>query len=251
MSDAPESHDDRDRDDDEITSHSLFDLFGDERPPNALANVTRGLFTMAVSGALMPVLHGLDETVFVGDRARGTFTLMNGQGDFTVFVWDEGGLVAASFDHELGDEYDVEVEDRRPMRYFPGLPSALAPLAAAAIEAADHDVNGGIWLTNDAGTYASAAIEGELGSAANLVKHLLGDDAPHDVIDDEDIDLTEDEDAVSRITRTGVVEPEDAGALFRACDGREPSEAELLRAKEKLADLGITWRDPIADWKRF
>lgn len=210
---------------------------------------------MAVSGALMPLLHGLDETMFSGSRERGTFTLMNGQGDFTVFVWDECGVVAASFDHEMNESYDVEIEDRQPLLYFPDLPASLGPLVTAAIEAADHDVTGGIWLTDEGGQYASPWIEGEIASAANLLEHLVlervrhADDADDDEAraDDED---DGDEDAVTRIARTGVVEPEDAGALFRAC-GREPSEAELVRTREKLAELGITWADPVRDWKRF
>jgi hypothetical protein len=248
MSDDPiddgDANDEEDDEDDEIEFGSVFE---DGIPAAALARVTAGLFAGAISSALMPLWYSLDECTFKGDRVRGTYRLSNGQGDFAVYVWAPEGLVVTTFDHEENPHYDTPWEERRPLRYLRGLPSALRELADAAIEEAQHDVAGGIWMTETDARYGTSFDQDQLKEALCWVRHLA----------DEANEL------FARIAASGRVDPDDALEIFASIheDETEPrigprSERswwgeDLLRVKAKLAALGIAWEDPAADWEQY
>jgi hypothetical protein len=198
----------------------------------------------------MPLAYGLDECMFKGDRARGTYWLSNGQGDFAVYVWAPEGLVVTTFNHEMNPHYDTPWEERRPLRYLRGLPSALRELAAAAIEAAQHDVASGIWMTETDARYGTSFGDDQLEAALGWVRDLAGaDPEPNELF--------------ARIAASGRVDPDDASEIFSATDtdqeepriGSRASRPwwgeDLLRTKAKLAALGIAWDDPAADWEQY
>lgn len=149
----------------------------------------------------------------------------------------------------MNPHYDTPWEERRPLRYLRGLPSALRELAAAAIEEAQHDVAGGIWMTETDARYGTSFGDDELQGALCWVRHLADEDhAPNELF--------------ARIAASGRVDPNDALEIFASIheDETEPifRRAErswwgddLLRVKAKLAALGIAWEDPAADWEQY
>ncbi len=134
------------QEEEEDLSEPLFE--SDARP--SCREVIEGLRATALATAFFVMAHpNLDEDAYRGDNERGSYMISNGQGDLMVFAWNEHGIVATAFEHELtDDEAGLPSEE---LRFLGKIPRKLRPLAKKALTLSSHSVTGGLWMTEEEG----------------------------------------------------------------------------------------------------
>jgi len=94
--------------------------------------------------------EGFEATRFRGDDRAGAFVHDDGSGGLECFVWSDDGLVATSYDCDLGGPMGEPANADNAPLCFPDLPDALRPLLEQAIRTTDGRVSGGLWVTTGA-----------------------------------------------------------------------------------------------------
>jgi hypothetical protein len=245
------------QEEEEDLSEPLFE--SDARP--SCREVIEGLRATALATALFVMAHpNLDEDAYRGDNERGSYMISNGQGDLMVFAWNEHGIVATAFEHELTDEEaDLPIEERRPLRFLGKIPRKLLPLAKKALTLSGHSVTGGLWMTEEEGRRGgelmdllmyvspSSATTEESNDAAEPAgpEGQLTWDVLLERLSNTTTKTTLTEDEVTAVLTAGEVEAR------RYTDSAALSVEGVKLGAKKLARLQVVWPDPARALARF